>query len=123
MARAGIGMNATSAITTADVAERVAAGAAFLDQRHPGWWQHIDVGQLNLGSCVRCVLGQLFPNADDPQNSYEDACMALDIGDRDMDADLGFDRYGFPLAEFAPDDSYGALTTEWCRVITERRAA
>jgi hypothetical protein len=41
------------------VAERVAAGAAWLDQHEPGWVDRIDVDRLSLSSPCDCVLGQL----------------------------------------------------------------
>lgn len=42
------------------IIERVARGAALLDERVPGWETKINVRELRLGSCVHCVLGQLF---------------------------------------------------------------
>lgn len=46
-------------ITPEQARRRVARGAAFLDDEHPGWYQRIDPDALELseGSC--CVLGQL----------------------------------------------------------------
>jgi hypothetical protein len=41
------------------IAERVAAGAAWLDEHEPGWRQRIDRDKLDLGNCVRCIGGQL----------------------------------------------------------------
>ena len=40
-------------------AERVAAGAAYLNEREPGWLQRIDLDRLDLKAPCRCVLGQL----------------------------------------------------------------
>ena len=34
-------------------------GALFLDEKHPGWENEIDVDRLNMFSDVSCVLGQL----------------------------------------------------------------
>lgn len=42
------------------VAERVAHGAAWLDERYPGWVDAIDLGKLNVASCHACVLGQVY---------------------------------------------------------------
>lgn len=39
---------------------RVARGAKWLDVKYPGWWQVIDLGTLELSSCNRCVLGQVY---------------------------------------------------------------
>lgn len=46
-------------MTTA-VAARVARGARWLDKNYPNWWKTIDLGTLNVASCTRCVLGQVF---------------------------------------------------------------
>ena len=48
------------------ITERVAAGAAFLDQHDPEWWradveQAIDLDMLDLASTSHCVLGQRCP--------------------------------------------------------------
>jgi len=39
--------------------ERAAAGAAFLDEQQPGWYEIIDVDGLELSHGGACVLGQL----------------------------------------------------------------
>lgn len=39
--------------------ERVVAGAAFLDEQQPGWYEAIDVDTLELAHGGSCVLGQL----------------------------------------------------------------
>lgn len=44
----------------ADLAARVARGAALLDRIQPYWWASIDLPGLDIGSCYSCVLGQLF---------------------------------------------------------------
>jgi hypothetical protein len=87
------------------ITERVAAGAAFLDEQWPGWWQRVALDQLDLGSCKRCILGQL-------SGDYDDGL--TDLGFSDMDAvSFGFNTY----------IGFDALTREWKRVITERRSA
>lgn len=48
-------------LTPEQAKENVARGAAFLDQRYPGWEDRIDLGTLTLSSCTQCVLGQLIP--------------------------------------------------------------
>ncbi|HTJ37080.1 MAG TPA: hypothetical protein VL738_27960, partial [Dactylosporangium sp.] len=50
----------------ATIAERVAAGAAFLDEHDPEWWRAdveraIDLDKLNLGHGDACILGQRCP--------------------------------------------------------------
>lgn len=39
--------------------ERVAAGAALLDTKVPGWRDRIDMDILDLDSTVCCIIGQL----------------------------------------------------------------
>jgi hypothetical protein len=41
-------------------AERVAAGAAFLDEHRPGWRGRVEAHALDMGDAEHCVLGQLF---------------------------------------------------------------
>ena len=125
-------------------AERVAAGAAFLDERDPDWWRAdvdraIDLEILDLAEPAHCVLGQRCPVAVLARFCY------LDPGDEDglsaewwraytayaMDlsglGDAGIgplaawgDEHGF--SNSAGKDAYPALTAEWKRVITGKRA-
>ena len=41
------------------IAERVAAGAAFLDEHEPGWADRVNLKRLYIGSTCNCMLGQL----------------------------------------------------------------
>src|SRR6266516_3369909 len=58
----------------AEFAERVAAGAALLDQHQPGWERQIDVEGMDLASAEDDVLGQLHGSFDEGL----DALLALD---------------------------------------------
>lgn len=97
------------------VAERVARGAALLDEKLPGWDQRIDLAGLELASCYRCVLGQLFTWHPLPtENAFSPSPYGLGI------EALGIDRgsrYGFD------GDDADELNGEWRRVITARRLA
>lgn len=42
------------------IEQRVADGAAWLDEKYPGWFDKIDLAILDLGSCTQCVLGQVY---------------------------------------------------------------
>lgn len=42
------------------VPERVAWGAAWLDDHYPGWHAKIDLSILDISNCTRCVLGQVY---------------------------------------------------------------
>src|SRR5690349_3384032 len=66
-------MNDGSLETALPLADRVAAGAAFLDEVKPGWHKEIDVERLNLESSCRCVMGQLY-------GSYFGRPVALKVG-------------------------------------------
>lgn len=94
------------------IAERVAAGAAFLDGREPGWDRRIDLDKLSIGSQCRCILGQLH-------RSFMAGLMDLDLNE-DEDVALGFMWHPDQDAE---SDEIDRLTAEWKRVITGRRAA
>jgi hypothetical protein len=93
------------------IAERVAAGAAFLDEHEPGWWKRIDLPSLDLSDCEDCVLGQLL-------GCYEDGLTELGL-DCEQSIFLGFGESGLLIDEC----DYDELTTEWKRVITGRRSA
>ena len=43
-----------------ELRERVARGAALLDERRPGWHREIIPDQLDMISCEDCIIGQLF---------------------------------------------------------------
>lgn len=98
-----------TAPTTA-IAERVAAGAAWLDANFPGWARQVDLGKLDLANCRRCVLGQLIGDYNDaPDWVWENALTlgftALDLHDND-----------------ARDVDFDDLTDAWWDLITVRRA-
>jgi len=117
------------------IAERVAAGAAFLDEHDPDWWRAdveraIDLNKLNLRSGFTCILAQRCP-VSDPRPSPYVAYAAILSG---LPAGTGTDlsaiwEWGEPLGITAPqwvpdaDMTHDGLTAEWRRVITERRSA
>jgi len=53
----------------ADLVERVALGAAWLDAAYPGWRDRVDVDRLTLKDSCDCVLGQTL-QADGPDEFY-----------------------------------------------------
>lgn len=92
------------------VAERVLAGLDFLDRAVPGWDKKINLYKLDLSSCIRCVLGQLF-------GSYGDGEDALELTSWDC-VRLGFDRHcGEPAVV------HNELTSAWLDAIRVRRGA
>jgi hypothetical protein len=126
------------------ITERVAAGAAFLDEHDPDWWKAgveraIDLDSLDLAETSRCVLGQRCPL--EVLSSYIGHPVEwLDDHDRDHGYDAylrylcklpsSFERLDWAAARgFITEDdedeadSWDDLTAEWRRVIAERRSA
>lgn len=97
------------------IAERVAAGAAFLDEREPGWVDRIDPRRLDIADCSRCVLGQLFGAYVNGLDWMHDVAPHVD------QLELGF-MFADGSEDAELDDAEG-LTTEWLRVILARRKA
>jgi hypothetical protein len=113
---------------SATVAERVAAGVAYLDEHDPKWWQErgpnsISLSQLDLGNASKCVLGQRCP-----------VDRWLRSGSTRFDAQLRYITRGHgvwsELSEWAASHGFMAspqkpgyyqLTAEWKRVIRARR--
>jgi hypothetical protein len=42
------------------ISERVAWGAAWLDDKYPGWVDRIDLAALEMSDCNACILGQVY---------------------------------------------------------------
>lgn len=116
------------------IAERVAAGAAFLDEHDPEWWRAdveraIDLDKLKLSSPQKCILGQRCPlEARSLGNSpFEAFARQLSGLDRYHAIGNWATAFGFEsslgLDGEIPEGEYGNLTAEWVRVITARRAA
>jgi hypothetical protein len=112
------------------VTERVAAGAAFLDEHDPEWWRAdveraIDLDRLNIRSDGACILGQRCPLERD------DKYLAFGAILSGIPASSGFrmDAWAVPLgftSDWSSDnqeEEWGSLTAEWKRIITGRRAA
>jgi hypothetical protein len=102
----------------ATIAERVAAGAAFLDEHDPGWWERIHLGRLDLNHTCNCVLGQAFADKSEWSNRYYGSGYDYALARFRLfcgGAGLGFDTED----DYEP---YEPLAAEWKRVITERRA-
>lgn len=117
------------------IAERVAAGAAFLDKHDPEWWRAdveraIDLDALRLQSYEDCILGQRCPmetlaaymgvpvhfiDEGDELERYDAFGRALsdDFTGPGWPQEHGFNGWN--------NGEFDALTDEWKRVITERR--
>ena len=90
------------------IAERVARGAALLDQHMPGWENKVNLNILDIGLMDDCILGQCY-------GRYWDGARALKVFGRSS-ASLGFD---------AGDNKgdYELLTEAWAQLIEARREA
>ncbi len=99
---------------TDTIEQRVAAGAAWLDEHEPGWERRIDLATLDLASSCRCVLGQLFAGKVSAHGSGY--FWALDQGLEGTE-ELGFCA---PLVEDHRD--WPSLDEAWIALIKERFA-
>lgn len=92
-----------------------ARGAAFLDERVPGWEVQIDLGRLEFPSPTCCVVGQIYG---DLQVGYKQ----LGVG---LGGDVQFDvsEHGFNLPALLrdPDQQWTDLTAAWRALIEQRR--
>jgi hypothetical protein len=96
------------------IAERVARGAALLDEKQPGWWQRIYPDIIDIDSCERCVLGQVYEAEDGNDYGYSTGLTALGIDLGGPEHDHGFD---------CDWDEQEDLTAAWRELIESRRAA
>lgn len=98
---------------TATVEQRVAAGAAWLDEHEPGWADRIDVAELDVGMSCSCVLGQL--DGDFHDGMQERGLSVARAG-----------QLGFTLTEdessMNVSDEFDALTAAWRQLIETRRS-
>ncbi|MEU4781060.1 hypothetical protein [Micromonospora sp. NPDC023633] len=97
------------AMTTSELRQRVEVGMAWLDARHPGWDELIDVATLDVASPCNCLLGQAL-------GSWDLHTLGMDV---DQLAACGFD------ASSSHDDmaeEYAALTELWRSAVLARRA-
>jgi hypothetical protein len=102
------------------ITERVAAGAALLDERLPGWADKIDLTRLDLSSDCNCILGQHYQGHPNPISRFGQVANSLCIPDADCEL-LGFFCARAEDGTPAGDAEYAALTAEWRAVIAARR--
>lgn len=97
------------------IAERVAAGAAWLDEHAPGWIGRIDVDHIRMSDCTRCILGQVY-------GSYWESPLIAEADPLDDGDDVAV-PLGFQVADDEPWEGYDLLAKEWRRLILDRRGA
>lgn len=100
------------------IPERVAAGAAWLDEKYPAWIDRIDVDTLNVASPCKCILGQAFGDYDtSPYDARWSPTGGYAARDRGFNVDVWDEM---PYVE--EEAEYADLTAEWRRLIESRRA-
>jgi hypothetical protein len=101
------------------IAERVAAGAAWLDIQRPEWLPGIDLGRLDLSNPCLCVLGQVFAAAVDGTEfrDYGDG-YSYAVNQLEAPESAG----GFTINPIT-GESFADLDEAWRELITERRSA
>lgn len=86
-------------------AERVAAGAAFLNEVLPGWEKKIVLESLDINQWEECILGQLF-------GDFDKGCDQLGLSGGKCE------KYGFwPAPEDMDAEDAHNLTREWTAAI------
>lgn len=124
------------------VTERVAAGAALMDETDPGWWRAdvdraINLAKLNMEYGDRCILGQRCPlevltafigeaprDEDDNELKYHAYAGKLMGAARcDVNLEDWAVAHGFNKPFRAEGMEYTALEAEWTLVISARREA
>lgn len=88
--------------------ESAARGAQLLDKIEPGWFNHINVGNLDISSGSFCILGQLY-------GTYEQGI------DHHLPGEISAynsANWGFCLGR---NESYADLDMAWLSEIMARR--
>jgi hypothetical protein len=94
--------------------EAAGKGAEFMDSYMPDWYKKIDLDDLDIDSCVDCILGQLFGN-------YETGIKEVwGLGPDDLYDNLDERcKLGFTAVRFW-DDRAPLLTAAWKKEIQDR---
>lgn len=94
------------------IAERVAKGAALLDEKRPGWDRELPrLSRLSIANAEQCILGQLY-------GYFYSGVHPLGLVLSETD-DYGFSGVGY-FAEERKDNA--RLTRAWKSLIRERRS-
>ena len=108
----------TTTVEDLRIAERVARGCDWLDQRRPGWWERTDLDELLMREPCQCVAGQEFGDF------YKTPLMdkeAIEFGFLALSSIVfGLTTPGERANTIEAE--YDALDDEWRKVIEERRA-
>lgn len=92
------------------IQKRAARGAAFMDQKRPGWHNEIELGLLDIECGACCILGQIY-------NDYGQGTGKIGISyDQQRQYDLGL--MATPINK---TQKYRELTAAWKTEIRIRR--
>lgn len=89
-------------------------GARLLDKKMPGWVGRIDVGTLNMGDNLSCVLGQLF-------RSYGEGLYNLGHPSAVWHG-FNIDSPSYPTIDPRTQHKFSRLDTLWRKAIARRLA-
>jgi hypothetical protein len=101
-------------LTHEEARVRVAAGAAFLDRKMPGWAARIDITTLDLKDECHCIVAQTYTS------TYSTGCRKakLNIVSAPSPVDLGF--YLCEQPSLMKRGSWDVLQDAWIAAIADR---
>lgn len=95
--------------------------ARFLDVHHPGWFERINLAELDLESCTACVIGQAIAPCRQRYSWIEE--MGIIFGEKHPDIITDHEqrkqRFGFSSTAFAAN----AYKPFWEEEVLQRRAS
>lgn len=94
-------------------------GVYWLDTNHPGWEQKIDLSNLTMSNCDRCVIGQAVGDYyDTVYNALVDEEIVINEYQGNWPVDHGF-NVAIPWNS-NNGSNYAALEAGWTEVVMER---
>lgn len=88
------------------IADRVALGAAWLDQHYPNWVNAIDLDTLDVSNCTSCVLGQVYTGCI-PADEQDQLLAQVVRRNWYAGHDKGFEEFRAEWAESVQDGTHG----------------
>lgn len=100
---------------------QVTLAARYLDVHHPGWFSRINIGTLNMSSCMRCVIGQAITQPLDSIDATRMWTNTMDqiFGGTDWTTNVDGEKLGFTGYVFANMDT----KFYWVQEIVARRGS
>lgn len=102
-------------MTNEDAILAVKKGTQWLDENHPGWERRLDLSNLEMNNCERCVIGQAVGNFWVTAGEEADR---VGMDEEEWSVEHGFDVL---FVGTSTTVAYRQLEAEWTRVVTERR--